>query len=152
VSKELTPAAVDCRPDLLSELEYEAQAEHGTAQRRAVVSQRSWAGEMKSNWQVVAEPLGGAESCLPYLAEEPGRSRRTAVELGSEAPTVDTGGAQHRLGPGSWVGEMKRAGGWGMVSARAFFAGVETGLSCAPAGFRVRRGSEATAGRWRRLS
>jgi len=40
-------------------------------------------------------------------------------KLGSEAPTVDTGRAQHRLGPGSWVGEMKRAGGGEKVSARA---------------------------------
>jgi hypothetical protein len=86
-----------------------------------------WAG-MKSNWQFGAEPPGGAESCLPYLGESPdgAREQRLSVLRGT---AVKTGKARHRLGPGSWVGEMKRAGGWGMVSARASFAGVETGLA-----------------------
>ena len=70
------------------------------------------------------------------------------MELGSEVPAVDTGRTQHRLGPGSWVGEMKRAGGRGMVSVPASSAGVETGLAVRQRA-RVRRGSEATAGRWR---
>jgi hypothetical protein len=86
---------------------------------------------MKANWQVGAEPPGGAESCLPYLVEEPGRSQGTAVETRLKGPGRSgdrQGAAQARSGLGG--GGIEMGGGWGMVSARAFEPASRPAFSC----------------------